>query len=154
MSRLNTATERVPTVLIDAGPLVALIDLDDANYQRAITALRTLPKAPLLTVWPCFTEAMYLLGRSGGYPAQKQLLNFLSTGAVRLWYPDALNAATLETRITELIETYRDTPCDFADATLVAAAEITQIQSVFTFDRHFYAYRIANGSALQVVPSY
>lgn len=139
--------------MIDAGPLIALIDFDDAHYQRAITTLRTLPKAPLLTVWPCFTEAMYLLGRSAGYPAQKQLLNFLSTGAVHLWYPDATNAATLEARIRELIEAYRDTPCDFADATLVAAAEITRIQRVFTFDHHFYAYRTTNGGTLEVVAS-
>ena len=95
---------------------------------------------------------MYLLGRSGGYPAQTQLLNFLQVGAVRVWNPDPTQSALLENRIVDLMATYRDTPCDFADATVNAAAEILNIRRVFTFDRHFYASRTAKGDALEVAP--
>ena len=39
---------------------------------------------------------------------------------------------------------------DMADASLVAAAEALSLTQVFTFDRHFYAYRLANGDVLEV----
>ncbi len=51
-----------------------------------------------------------------------------------------------------LMDKYRDLPMDLADASLVAAAEALGSRSVFTLDRHFHAYRLINGSALQVVP--
>lgn len=141
------------SVLVDAGPLIALIVRDDANHSRAVATLRTLEKAPLLTLWPCFTEAMYLLGREGGYPAQAQLLGLLKADAIRLWNPSMEQAPPLETRIAELMETYRDVPCDFADATIVAVAEIENIRRIFTFDNHFYVYRLAEGKTLEVIPS-
>ena len=141
------------SVLVDAGPLIALIVRDDANHVRAVATLRTLERVPLVTLWPCFTEAMYLLGREGGYPAQAQLLGLLQAGAVCLWNPSVEQIPQLETRIAELMETYRDVPCDFADAALVAVAEIENVQRVFTFDSHFYVYRLATGGAVGVVPT-
>ena len=51
-----------------------------------------------------------------------------------------------------LLEQYRDTPMDLADASLVVAAETLGGRRVFTLDRHFYAYRLADGAALEVVP--
>jgi hypothetical protein len=51
-----------------------------------------------------------------------------------------------------LMEQYLDTPMDLADASLVVAAETLGLRRVFTLDRHFYAYRLADGSALEVVP--
>ena len=41
---------------------------------------------------------------------------------------------------------------DLADASLVVAAETLNLGRIFTLDRHFYAYRLADGSALEVVP--
>lgn len=61
--------------LCDTGPLVALIDRDDARHARCVDVLGLLPPGPLLTTWPCFTEATYLLGRAGGFPAQEVLWN-------------------------------------------------------------------------------
>ncbi|MCW3096295.1 MAG: domain protein like [Chthonomonadaceae bacterium] len=46
--------------LTDASPLVALINAKDKNHARCLAVLPVL-SAPLLTTWPAFTEAMYLL---------------------------------------------------------------------------------------------
>ena len=47
-------------VLIDAGPLVAIVSRLDAHHQRCVSALATLP-APLLTCWPVMAEAFWLV---------------------------------------------------------------------------------------------
>jgi predicted nucleic acid-binding protein len=39
-----------------------------------------------------------------------------------------------------------------AVASLVATAERLGQRRVFSLDRHFYAYRLANGSAFEVFP--
>ena len=50
-------------ILVDAGPLVALLHRDDQYHQQCVETLRTL-KEPLVSVWPAFTEAMYLVNFS------------------------------------------------------------------------------------------
>lgn len=50
------------------------------------------------------------------------------------------------------MERFRDIPCDYADATLLVAAEQTGTRRIFTFDKHFYAYRLSNGDHLEVIP--
>ena len=47
-------------VLVDAGPLIALIHADDRHHERCVATLQTLDES-LGTVWPVLTEAMYLL---------------------------------------------------------------------------------------------
>ena len=54
-------------------------------------------------------------------------------------------------RMAELMGKYRDKPMDLADASLVAAAEHLSLRRVFTIDRDFYIYRLADGSALELV---
>jgi hypothetical protein len=51
-----------------------------------------------------------------------------------------------------LMEKYRDTPMDLADASLIAVAESRSLRQVFAIDGDFYVYRLADGSALEVVP--
>lgn len=42
----------------------------------------------------------------------------------------------------EYMSKFRDAPCDFADATLLALAERLGIHQIVSLVRHFYAYRI------------
>ena len=122
-------------MLVDAGPLVALLDRGDAAHEACVTALRTL-RDPLITVWPAFTEAMYLL--SGSWSAQKALWSRVETGALALAPLDEQDAP----RIRELMEKYRDLPMDLADAALVRVAERESLTAIFTLDRkHFSIYR-------------
>ena len=135
-------------VLMDTGPLVALLDADDPGHMRCMAALRTLPPNPLLTTWPCFTEAMYLLGRGLGYPGQEALWRMRADG--RLIIHESNVSET--DRMRELMAKFRDTPMDLADASIVAVAERLAIRRIFTLDSDFYVYRTINGEALEVVP--
>ena len=122
-------------VLVDAGPLVALLDRGDPKHAECVAALKTL-RAPLVTVWPAFTEAMYLLRES--WPAQKALWSRLETDALGLAPLDEADAP----RMRELMEKYRDLPMDLADAALVRVAERDSFSEIFTLDRkHFSIYR-------------
>ena len=134
--------------LCDTGPLVALLDRDDPHHTRCVAALQTLPAQPLLTTWPCLTEAMYLLSRAGGLPAQDELWGYLADGLVVLHIPET----TEWERIRALMRQYHDAPMDLADASLVAAAERFQLRRIFTLDRHFYAYRIDGQHPFDVIP--
>ena len=81
---------------------------------------------------------MYLLGRRYGYVGQKTLWDHILDGAITVYDPEAGEWE----RVRILMQTYKDTPMDFADASLVVAAERLKLGRVFTTDRHFYAYRL------------
>ena len=134
--------------LTDTGPLVALLDADDASHAICMAAAGRLPSGPLLTTWACFTEAMYLLGSVGGYRYQAALWGLRA--AERLTLHDLTSADA--DRMATLMAQYRDTPMDLADASLVAVAESQGLRRVFTIDSDFYVYRLAGGSALDVIP--
>jgi predicted nucleic acid-binding protein len=134
--------------LTDAGPLPAIPDADDQHHARCVSALGTLGPEPMVTTWPCFTEAMHLLGRSGGFRAQATLWDLYSQGHLVLHEPATAEVA----RTAALMNKFRDAPMDLADASLVAAAEALSLSRVFTVDRHFYVYRLADGSALEIIP--
>ena len=135
-------------ILTDTGPLVALLDADDRYHQRCLQAAQLLPAEPMLTTWPCFTEAIYLLGAVGGYGYQANLWKLFISGRLHL---HTFSSAEIQ-RMNQLMATYRDTPMDLADASLVAVAESLRIQEIFSLDSHFYIYRLHDNSVLQVIP--
>lgn len=134
--------------LTDTGPLVALVNRNDPNYARCRAAAGRLPAAPHQTTWPCFTEAMYFVFRVGGYPAQAALWQLYTSGRLALHHPQPDEMS----RMAALMDKYRDTPMDLADASVIAAAESLALRRVFTLDSHFHVYRLADGAALEVVP--
>jgi uncharacterized protein len=134
--------------LTDAGALVALLEADDPYHTACVAAAQHLPAGPLLTTWVCCTEAMYLLGSVGGYRYQAALWRLRATE--RLVLHD-LTLAEAD-RMAALMAPYPDTPMDLADASLVVVAESRTLRRVFTTDSDCYVYRLADGSALEVVP--
>lgn len=133
-------------ILVDAGPLVALIHADDRNHRRCKKAFRALGQ-PLGTVWPAFTEAMYLLGFS--WTAQDALWEFVRRRSLELL---PLTKPDVE-RMHELMRKYRDLPMDLADAALVAVAERERVRTMFTLDRNdFSVYRPARIKRFVIVP--
>lgn len=91
---------------------------------------------------------MYLANRAGGHKAQESLWKLLEKGVVTLYIG---SARELE-RMHDLMRDYHDAPMDFADASLITAAENLAVRKVFTLDRHFRAYRIAGEHAFEVIP--
>jgi predicted nucleic acid-binding protein len=136
----------VHAVLVDAGPLVALIEPTDAHHARCVAALRG-SRHRLLTVWPAFTEAMSLLGDSER--SQAALWGMVESGGLGYAVLDAADAP----RMRELMQQYRDQPMDLADAALVAVAEREGLRELFTLDRrHFEIYRINKRGRFSIRP--
>ena len=133
--------------LTDAGPLVALIDADEPDHDVCRLALTGLA-LPLVTTWPAFTEAMYLLSRAGGPRGREALWRLVSSG--RLVLAD-LSEAAVE-RSARLMAKYADLPMDLADATLVALAEERGQRRMFTLDSDFRVYRFNGRGRFEILP--
>lgn len=134
-------------ILTDAGPLVAILDRDEQDHAACVAALSSL-QGPMLTTWPAFTGAIYLLGR-GGWRAQGLLWRLVLGGHLELAEP----SETPVDRVAALMERYHDHPMDLADASLVALAETRGLRQVFTPDRDdFETYRLHGCQRFQVIP--
>lgn len=134
--------------LTDAGPLIALIDADEPDHLRCVETL-DLVRLPLLTTWPAFTEAMYLVGRAGGWEGQRALWRLVR-------HEDLVVASVSPSeneRAARLMEMYADRPMDLADATLVALAEERGITRIFSLDADFHVYRLKGRRPFEVVPA-
>jgi predicted nucleic acid-binding protein len=134
-------------ILVDAGPLVALIHEDDNEHRACKEAFANFSE-PLGSVWPVLTEAMYLLSFS--WEAQTALMEMIETGAVEI-LPLGVDDVP---RMRELMRKYRDLPMDLADAALVRVAERERLRRVFTIDRRdFQIYRPSRIGRFVVLPS-
>lgn len=136
-------------MLTDAGPLIAIIDADEADHEACVAALDALA-LPLVTTWPAFTEAMYLLGQAGGIIGQLALWRLVETN--RLAVVDLSEPA--RRRSTRLMQQYADLPMDLADATLVALAEELNQRTIFTLDSDFLIYRFRGRSHFRLIPKH
>lgn len=124
-------------ILVDAGPLIALIHEDDNEHDRCREAFMAMNE-PLGTVWPAIAEAMHLLSFSS--QAQEALWEMIEMAAVKIL---PLGADDVP-RMKELMRKYRDLPMDVADAALVRVAEREKLRRIFTLDRRdFRIYRPA-----------
>ena len=133
-------------ILIDAGPLVAILHRDDRNHARCVAALRSL-REPVGTTWPVISEAMHLLRFS--WEAQDALWDLVVTEALRLIPIDTADVP----RLRQLMQKYRDLPMDFADAALVRVAEREGMRRVFTIDRRDFAlYRPVKIGRFDIIP--
>jgi uncharacterized protein len=134
----------VRRLLIDTGPLVAILDAGDAAHAVCVEVLSR-ERGQLVTTWPVVTEAMYLLGSS--LKGQQALLAMCDSGSVEI--SDIREDIG---RVSALMERYRDVPMDFADASQVAVAERERLDVVFTLDNDFRIYRIGGRQAFHVIP--
>ncbi|MGI9304583.1 MAG: type II toxin-antitoxin system VapC family toxin [Gammaproteobacteria bacterium] len=136
-----------PATLINAGPLVAIFNRDDRDHDACIETLKRL-REPLLTTWAPIAEAVYLLGFS--HDAQSALIQMIERGALHVLNIDVEDLP----EIRALMSKYADLPMDFADATLIHAANREGIGRIFTLDRRdFTVYRLKRGRTFSIVPT-
>ena len=134
-------------VLIDAGPLVALIDRSDSWHLRCRHTFEQLD-APPCTIWPALAEASHLLRRS--FRAQSLLLQLITGETIKIAQLDSHDVP----RVHELMAKYHDLPMDLADAAIVRVAERERINRVFTIDqKDFRVYRPAHIRHFTLLPS-
>jgi predicted nucleic acid-binding protein len=127
-------------VLVDAGPLVALLHRTDALNAR-VRAILAACRGRIYTTWPALTEAAHIAGRADRRFA---LIDMVHAGALliaELGHDDFAALAWFH-------EKYRDRDPDLADLSLIVAAERHGIRTLLTFDRDFLIYRTRKGRAL------
>ena len=134
--------------LADTGPIVALLDKGDQHHGVCTQTAKTLVSPPLVTTWSCVTEAMHLLGRSGGHHSQDELWEWFALGAIIVEPTPASDWP----RLRRLMAKFPSAPMDLADATLVVTAERLRLNRIFTIDRHFRTYLINDRDPFDIVP--
>jgi uncharacterized protein len=122
------------SVIVDTGPIVALLDADDQQHAWVKAQFARL-RPPLLTCEAVLTESSFLIARGGGD----------ASAAVQLVERGVLSIAQLfdteAASIARLIRRYENVPISLADACLVRLVELTSQSTLFTLDSDFEIYR-------------
>src|SRR5262249_11349014 len=123
-----------------------VLDRGQTDHRRCKAAFKALPR-PFLTTWPCVTEAMYFLRALREWEGQNALWALIEKDVVRIHAP----APDEWKRMYELMEQYRDTAMDLADASIVSLAELRGFRQIFTLDSDFQVYRINGRDTFEVI---
>jgi predicted nucleic acid-binding protein len=133
-------------ILLDTGPLVALLASTDSRHQLCVDTFATLPP-PLFTCWPVLTEAAWLLRKQ-----HRPIERLAQAHAARLFELLPLDGDSL-TEIAAIMRRYEDSGIQFADAALAHLADRENIRTVFTLDRRdFSIIRLKRNRALRLLP--
>lgn len=135
-----------PTVIVDTGPIVALLDADEAHHKWARTRFAVL-RPPLLTCEAVLSEASFLLQRAGADAALAVTL--VGRGVLRIERP--ISSGADATAVGQLMHRYRSVPMSFADACLVRLVEGIDNASIMTLDADFRIYRQAGRRVIPVL---
>jgi predicted nucleic acid-binding protein len=135
-------------ILTDAGPLIAILDRGEEHHRACVDCLAHFT-GPMLTTWPAFTEAMYLLGEAGGWIAQDALWALAHERDIEI----AEQGLEERARMRVLMKKYQDRPMDLADASLVVLAEKRGLRDIFTLDHaDFQVYRLNRRQPFRLWP--
>ncbi len=133
-------------VLVDTGPLVAIVNPADPQHARCVETL-ALIRPPLLTCWPVLAEAAWLLRGSPRAigklfkSAEENLFELLDIGQAAL------------AEIHQLYSRYQSLGPDLADLALVHLAQRRGLNTVFTLDRRdFSVYRWKGRTPFHLLP--
>ena len=131
------------SILVDAGPLIALADHAD-KYHRPVKSYLNKFNGRMLTTWPVLAEVCHFL------PEQVQIdfLRWANGGGISVveMHETALSS------LADWKEKYRDLPMDLAGASLIWLAQQTGVLDILTIDRKdFSVYRMPGGKSLHLV---
>ena len=123
-------------VLVDAGPIAALLDRRDTHHEWAKRQVAQLHHS-LVTCEAVVSEAFFLLAPVRG--GVSTLVDLLRHQLVRV--DSDFSFCDHSKEILDNMERYKNLPMSFADACLVRMTEIERDSLVFTTDRDFLTYR-------------
>jgi len=122
------------SILVDAGPLIALFDSSDQYHKKSLQFIKDF-QGELWTTWPVITEVCYMLNFNK--EVQLNFLKWIERGGLKLFEFSDSNIF----RFTELMEKFSDVPMDLADASLIVVSEIMNYKEIASIDSDFYVYR-------------
>jgi predicted nucleic acid-binding protein len=133
-------------VLIDTGPLVAILSPKDTYHQICVDTLKQI-QPPLITCWSVLTEAHYLLRNN------KQAIQSLFT----MIESDLLKVVELPQDSVLWLKNfalkYHDIGAQLADISLCYLAEVNNIDVIFTLDKKdFSIYRVKGNKSVTIIP--
>ena len=131
-------------VLLDTGPLVALIDRRDYHHSWVTTELATI-QPPLLSCEAVISEAWFLLQRVSN--GRETLVGLLKSQQILV----AFHFNEEVESITNLLTQYLSVPISLADASLVRMAEMYPQSKVLTLDSDFLIYRKHKNQLISVI---
>jgi predicted nucleic acid-binding protein len=132
--------------IVDAGPLYAAADADDADHHASIRALAD-PELRLVVPALVIAEATCFVGTRLGPAAESAFIRGLA--ALDIEAPDGSDLL----RMAELVDQYADFPLGGTDASVIALAERLDAAVVITLDRrHFGAIRPRHRDAFELLP--
>ena len=124
-------------VLLDTGPLVALLSKDDAEHARAERLFADCVP-PFRCCEAVIAEACFLMRKvDAAGPAEVIALGRKGV------YEIALSIEDHWANIERLLRKYVNRPISLADASLIRCAEIHEEARILTFDSDFGVYRWA-----------
>ena len=131
----------MPSIAVDAGPLVALFKGGDNHHTAAVAFLQD-NSDRLVTNLIVVAEVSSLL-------SPQFVASFLEWAMGSL----DIDQATAQDmpRILEVMRKYADLPADFSDASLIALCERRGLASIATLDKGFDVYRTADRKRLRNV---
>ncbi len=134
-------------ILIDTGPLVALLSPQDQYHKDCTEQAKNISGA-VFTSWAVVTEAAWLLrGLPDGIVRLMQAINDRN---IRCLHLDSQSHLWL----ADAAKRYSDLAPQIADLSLLYLAEQHQIEHIFTLDRRDFAvFRTVAGEPFQLLPA-
>jgi predicted nucleic acid-binding protein len=132
-------------VLLDTGPLVALLSKDDTNHGRAEQLFGSC-QTPLRCPEAVLAEACFLM-RKVDKAGPAEVLALGRKGVYELSISIEKHWANLEA----LLEKYADRPISLADACLLRSAEVHDEPRILTFDTDFLVYQWSRNKRFQLI---
>lgn len=132
-------------VLLDTGPLVALLSKDDRNHDRAEQMFGSC-QTPLRCPEAVLAEACFLM-RKVDAAGPGEVLALGRKGVYELSMSIDKHWVSLEA----LLKKYADRPISLAEACLIRSAELHDEPRILTFDSDFLVYRWSRNRRFQLV---
>lgn len=133
-------------LILDTGPIVALLDRSDPDHDRCVALIDSATERRVVPICVLVEVEHQVRPWRGAF---ERLMVDVKAGLIDVHAPDAGELA----RAAVLVEEYADLPLGLVDATVMACVERLRESKLATLDRrHFSIVRPARREYLQLLP--